>query len=92
MVKIGIKGRITNTNEEIMIKDDAKETGGYYIYIWHNKKEHHEIKVHDYWLESLEKVRRQIKYEGWKIKWSFEHTKNPSENNENKTGETTDSE
>lgn len=70
-IQLGVKGKILNTNEQIMIEDDTKgKTGGYYIYIWPQKRKSNEMEVYDSWFESLDKVKQQIKYEGWKIKWA----------------------
>ena len=59
-------------------------TGGYYIYKWPNdgtKWPNSNIEmVYDSWFESLDKVKQQIEYEGWIIKWPASNTKNSGEN------------
>ena len=38
-IQLGVKGKILNTNEQIMIEDDTKgSTGGYYIYMVSKKE------------------------------------------------------
>ena len=69
MIMLGIKGDILqngiNTNNKIMLVDDTRKTGGYYMYIWSSDNLIHA----DYWYEDLDMIEFHIKNNKWDIRW-----------------------